>query len=299
MRENELPSMVQALKAGHEKGGFPDWMLEYGKNLLDSCDPNGVLFTGSHADTAGAWYLQYVENFRKDITVVPIGLLNESWFLKILMKGNRIYKNRISMSDRRTSDTDVSIHSGPILFPLTAKIRKKYGFKKDEHVLEWTDREKLLSLRGSYLRENILAMIDFIQMNRWKREIFFTLDCNKSWMRQLEPYFQMSGIVFRLLPVKCDGRIPIVDMERTVPVLLSSKNFESIRQMEDNYRVELYSVRFNYIALYLHAARFYDGLNRKPEYNSFLDRLKSICTNSILFRPEITEWMQKVENSIE
>jgi len=296
MKSKAVPGMIEALKEGRDRGGFPDWMLEYGKNLLRSCDSNSILFTGSHADTNAAWYIQYIEDFRKDITVIPIGLLNQSWFLKILREKSRINQNNIPVSEAILNGLYAIENSGPIIFPLSRRLRKKFGLSREQEKLEWINRKKLFNQKGSYCNENISVLIDILQKNNWQRKTYFTLDCNQKWMRGLEDYLQMSGVVFQLIPVRGSDSIPITDQKKTAAILFSDDNFRNIERIRDAKNVELDSVRLNYLSLFFHAARFYDKMNMKQEACTAVAKMKSICSDSSLFRPDIVDWMEETIN---
>ncbi|MCK4461205.1 MAG: DUF2723 domain-containing protein, partial [candidate division Zixibacteria bacterium] len=54
---------------------------DYGRNLLETCEPNAILITGGDSDTFPIWYLQMVEGFRTDVISLNRPLLNTSWRL--------------------------------------------------------------------------------------------------------------------------------------------------------------------------------------------------------------------------
>ncbi len=57
---------------------------EYARNILAGLDQDSILFTNGDNDTFPIWYLQEVEKFRTDITVVNLSLVNLPWYVKQL-----------------------------------------------------------------------------------------------------------------------------------------------------------------------------------------------------------------------
>jgi len=61
---------------------------EYAWNILAGLDENAIIFTNGDNDTFPIWYLQAVEHFRQDVTVVNLSLINLPWYIKQLKHGD-------------------------------------------------------------------------------------------------------------------------------------------------------------------------------------------------------------------
>jgi hypothetical protein len=54
---------------------------DYGWNILDSLQPNAILFTWGDSGAFPLWYLQYVEGVRPDVTLIHVPHLGTRWFV--------------------------------------------------------------------------------------------------------------------------------------------------------------------------------------------------------------------------
>ncbi|MDR3227471.1 MAG: DUF2723 domain-containing protein, partial [Prevotellaceae bacterium] len=58
---------------------------DFGKNYLESCDKNGVVFTYGDNDTFAPWYSQEVEGNRTDVRVANTSYLYSDWYYEQLL----------------------------------------------------------------------------------------------------------------------------------------------------------------------------------------------------------------------
>lgn len=79
---NKPDSAKYSLNYGNSLGIESDALLEYNQNIILSCEENAILFTNGDFDTFPIWFLQLINNFRKDINVINLKLLNEPWYIK-------------------------------------------------------------------------------------------------------------------------------------------------------------------------------------------------------------------------
>ena len=84
----------------------------YGKLLLDAVPIGGVLVSAGDNDTFPLWYLQQVEDYRTDVTVVTVPLLGARW-----------YREELTDRPRLLADSLVALR--PMLAPLLREVMRQ------------------------------------------------------------------------------------------------------------------------------------------------------------------------------
>lgn len=207
---NENPGeLKELLLRADSEGGFPEWMKEYGRNLLQSCGENAILFTGGMTDTAGAWFCQSVLNIRKDVAVLPMGMLDRVWFVDAVNNQKHFLENKIC-----------GFHDPP-------------------------DPEKL-DRPDSYAESNLKAFHRIVGTRRTGRPVYLSMDVNRGFLEAVKPLLSLSGCVFRLYPTSTKSKERNIDFDATARLFSDPAGFEAIRSQGRPPAPEADSVRSHY-----------------------------------------------------
>jgi hypothetical protein len=219
--------------------------VDSAKNLLNSCAPNAILFTGGDNDTYPLWYAQEVEGFRTDVRVCNLSLLNTDWYIQQMMR--KAYDSEplpmslpMSIYLQGTNDRVPVMKSEQALnlrefIKLAAANSNavKAETRGGERVLYLAsqllqldiDKEKLMNnpaipeklkpfiqdkmiwkvTNGEGVDKKSLAILDMIATNNWERPIYFSTTVGPSDFLNLKEFTQQEGMTYRLLPVKVPG----------------------------------------------------------------------------------------------
>ncbi len=203
-------NMLRANYHTHDRSGnYVAW--EYSYNLLNTCDPNAIIFTNGDNDTFPLWYLQEVEKIRTDVRVVNLSLLNTPWYIKQLKHMEP--KVPISLNDEeieglglwRWEERDMHIPA-----PAKAYDQPETGsLEAGATGLNWTlkptvSRQKhpeTGKLLGG-LRVQDIMIYEILRINEWKKPVYFAVTVSPSNQIGLGEYLRMDGQAYQLMPYK-------------------------------------------------------------------------------------------------
>jgi len=198
--------MLRANYHEHDRSGnLVAW--DYSYNLLQSCEPNAVLFTNGDNDTFPLWYLQEVEGIRTDVTVANLSLLNTPWYIQQLREIRSI----------ASSHQEFSASAQPIIKLSDKQIRDLTRgltpWQKREVTLPVNSQEKITwtvkpTYAGQALKIQDMMIMQIINDAKWASPIYFAVTVSPSNRLGLEPYLEMDGLSYRLRPYKTKGLNP-------------------------------------------------------------------------------------------
>ena len=226
---------------------------DFGKNYLNSCEKNAILFVYGDNDTFPLWYVQDVENVRPDVRICNVTLMNGDWYidqmkrkvyasdpLPILMdrgKYENDARNTVFVRDDIKKPVELSTLMNFILSdePRT-KVQTQdgtsYSYIPTKTIKITVDKQKVLAtktvspdkasmiedsiiinLTSRYLSKSDLAILNILANNNWERPIYLDLSVVNTSSIKLDDYLQHEGFAYRFVPVKSQNGQPTVDTD--------------------------------------------------------------------------------------
>lgn len=212
-----MAPMLMAIQNWDDHTRSGRWIdIEFAKNLLDTCAPNAILFTGGDNDTFPLWYIQEVEGYRTDVRVVNLELLISDWYID-QMKQPKNDSEALPISMKREDylgDKSMIIRNygnKVITLPVDRGACLDYGvLNKNEaqqigENMVWNFRAR----QGGYILRKDSVIIDIMRnvaADGWKRPVYFGNTMPQENYASLMPYFRNEGLAYRVVPVKKSER---------------------------------------------------------------------------------------------
>ena len=227
--KNENDSAMWAFSEGKRRGGFIEPVLSFNRQLLSDCLPNAILVTYGDIITIPLWYLQHIENFRTDVTVVDANLIYSDWYVEYL---NHIQKLKFGY-DNAALDTLKEIAWTSTEMHITNP-------KNENEILSWT--LKPASYDGFLLRGDRI-LLDILEQNFFQRPFYFNGSSDSTYNLSLDDHLEDEGILERVV-IRPNNEKKLSNLEHyTIDSLKPNdilKSNDAIRQLSA-YRFSYYS----------------------------------------------------------
>ena len=184
-------------------------------NLLQSCAPNGIIFTNGDNDTFPLWYIQEVEGVRTDVRVVNLSLLNTDWYIDQMRQPSNASPALPISADPSEYLGDANSYRAfdntrMVNIPVDrAKVIANGTVQKELIPYMKSPMSWKVSTRGGggprgYLLKQDWLIMDILLTNAkngWERPIYFSSTIPPSSFIGLQPFFQVEGLANRVVPV--------------------------------------------------------------------------------------------------
>ncbi|HTR80245.1 MAG TPA: DUF2723 domain-containing protein [Bacteroidota bacterium] len=204
-------------KDADRTGDYVAW--DYSYNLLQSCEPDAILFTNGDNDTFPLWYLQDVEGVRRDIRIVNLSLANTPWYI-LQLKNETPFgaqKVPISISDEQIENLQpIRWEPRRMALPVPKNVLNQYTYLTDEAkkmsiedtsltnsgVIRFTFPNTMTFGSVKAIRVQDIITWDIISTNKWQRPIYVAVTSTPDSKIGLDRYFRMDGLALKLIPVE-------------------------------------------------------------------------------------------------
>lgn len=278
LKKGDVQQFKNELINGKKSGGYPDWMLDYGRNLLKSCEKNAILFLFGDLQVNAVFYIQMVEEYRKDVLPIPPFLLARPWYALLLKEGvpGVWDKAPISWTEVHISDMHPYQWRNQIVeIPVSDSYMKIYNIPTQNNTMKWELKPDI----GKYsLDAGTALLLNIIETNEWTRTIYFSSGSSEYG---LIDYFQITGIANKLLPFKTINTEFRYDLSSTEKVLLnpsSYKNFQDLAIHDLSYATDFFP--YNYRKLLLDLAQYYFSKGNSQKALSIIEKMEKFMPES-------------------
>ncbi len=224
-------------------------------------------------------FVQLHFNFRNDISIVPLALLDRPSFnIQLLENKDSEYLRGLDLGLTKEQILDMHPYkwdTTTVSIPISLQISQKYSLPL-HYTMEWVIVPDLYSERQvtriddaqikkqAYLSPTRAMLVNIIETNKWNRPIYFTNNFEYYFLAGLDEYFQNCGLVSVLTPIKTENtsfQIHLPTLEKFV-LHTNLKKYPDII-LNDQPRIS-WNMK-NYEKSYLTLAQYYKTIGEQDK----------------------------------
>ena len=261
---------------------------DYSYNILQSCEPDAILFTNGDNDTFPLWFLQYVYGIRTDVRVVNLSLLNTSWYIKQLKYEEP--RVPISLPDKVIEEI------GPQLLPPEDRRTVRIPVPRDAYVndmMDVTDKKELdveieeapaitftlkPTLLGKAIRTQDIMILNIMQTNKFQRPIYFALTVSRENQLNMFKYLRMDGLVFKLVTYP-DERMSAVNLKEN---LMNRYQYRGLNDEDVYLNENIKGLLRNYQGAFFSLGQYYAREKMKDDVAETFDKLFEVMPDTLI-----------------
>ena len=283
MQNYDVENLKYFYQKAYEKGALPPWMIEFGKNFMNACDENAIVFTIGDAEFNTCMYLQLHQNHRTDLTIIALGIIDRPWYVKFLKDGleGGVRKINLNLTDAQIMDIrPFKWDTTDVYIPISEALKTEFNLPQHFSFC-WTIEPDLTSnitrsviagqapKRRAYLSPRQAMLLQIIEDNFSERPIYFSRYAPSALYGGLEPYFQHCGMTYRLTPVE---KIP-ADISK-METLFNPENFAHLPSIKTDDMPRVSSIIYNYYDIFTILAKHYKQTKQEEKLQNLIEIYK-------------------------
>ncbi|MBN1562074.1 DUF2723 domain-containing protein [candidate division KSB1 bacterium] len=276
----------------HEHDRTGDYVAyDYSYNILQTCEPDAIVFTNGDNDTFPLWFLQYVYDIRRDVRVVNLSLLNTPWYIKQLK--NQEPKVPISLDDKQIASLElIPWKTREIKIPVPARARLaalkdlgEFVSLEDQAVLRDTSLSVTVepTVFGQAIRIQDYMVLNIIGANSWNKPIYFAVTVSDQNKVNLGNYLRMDGLDFKLVPYKVEQ----VNTEKLEKNLTEVFQYRNLNNPDVYFNDNIIGLLQNYRAAFLRLAHVYLTEQRYDKLGHILEKMEQVMPFEVIPAPDV------------
>ena len=233
-QQNNLDKVKEQIEKAYQKGVIPEWAIELGETILNSCEKDAILFTHGDYPLNICLFAQLHSDYRKDVSLIPLSMLDRPSF-DLVINENKDSDILRGVDLGITKEQILDIHpykwdTTTVSIPVSSTLINQYSTPQD-YTMDWVIEPDLYSERTvariegaevkkqAYLSPTRAMLLSIIETNKWTRPIYFTNTFESHYLAGLDQYFQNCGLVSKLTPIQTKDtpfNINVPDLETLV-----------------------------------------------------------------------------------